>query len=81
MRVSLGLIHKAILQGGIASMKWMVTESRPEENAFKLASLLGNNSKDPEEVVAFLREKSAAEILKAQYKILTSHVVHYMALY
>lgn len=48
--------------------------NQPEANSFKLASILGNDSKDPEKVIEFLRTISAAEIIEAQYKVLTPEV-------
>lgn len=68
--VYLGLFNKAILQSGMATCFWALTENA-EVNAFKLASILGNDSKDPKEVVDFLKTIPAAEIVNAQYKVLT----------
>ncbi|CAL1681890.1 unnamed protein product [Lasius platythorax] len=68
--LSKGLFNKAILQSGMATCFWALTENA-EVNAFKLASILGNDSKDPKEVVDFLKTISAAEIVNAQYKVLT----------
>jgi len=48
--------------------------NQPEANSFKLASILGNNSKDPEKVIEFLRTIPTAEIVEAQYKVLTPEV-------
>jgi len=48
--------------------------NQPETNSFKLASILGNDSKDPEKVVEFLKTMPTAEIIKAQYKVLTPEV-------
>lgn len=48
--------------------------NQPEANSFKLASILGNNSKDPEKVIEFLQTLSTAEIVEAQYKVLTPEV-------
>jgi len=49
-------------------------KNQPEANSFKLASILGNDSKDPEKVVEFLKTMPTAEIIKAQYKVLTPEV-------
>ena len=48
--------------------------NQPEANSFKLASKLGNDSKDPKTVVEFLKTKSFAEITQAQYTVLTPEV-------
>ncbi|XP_012216886.1 esterase E4 [Linepithema humile] len=67
--LSKGLFHKAILQSGIATCNWAVLKNKPEDNGFRLASLLGNDSKDPEKVVEFLQTVPASEIVATQYKI------------
>lgn len=54
----------------------MLTE-HAEANAFKLASILGNKSKDPREVVKFLQTIPAAEIVNAQYEVLTPEVNYF----
>lgn len=48
--------------------------NQPEANSFKLASVLGNDSKDPEKVIEFLRTIPTAKIVEAQYKVLTPEV-------
>jgi len=48
--------------------------NQPEANSFKLASILGIDSKDPEKVIEFLKTIPTAEIIKAQYKVLTPEV-------
>lgn len=45
-----------------------------EAKAFKLASILGNKSKDPKEVIEFLQTIPAAEIVNAQCEVLTPQV-------
>lgn len=47
-----------------------MNQSLPERG-FKLASLLGKDSCDPEEVVKFLRTVPAEDIVKAQASVLT----------
>ncbi|KYM80814.1 Esterase E4 [Atta colombica] len=69
--LSKGLFHKAILQSGIVTCDWAMIRNQPEANSFKLASKLGNDSKDPKTVVEFLKTKSFAEITQAQYTVLT----------
>lgn len=71
---SLGLFHKAIYQSGTATCPWAIGLSTPE-NCFKLASILGfEDSKDPKEVVEFLRTIPASQLIEAQFKILTLSV-------
>lgn len=66
----LGLFHKAIMHSGFMQCSWARNQSLPERG-FKLASLLGKDSSDPEEVVEFLRSVPAEDIIKAQSSILT----------
>ncbi|XP_043263039.1 esterase FE4-like [Colletes gigas] len=65
-----GLFHKTILQSGFLTCPWGFDQSRPERG-FKLASLLGIKSTDPEEVVEMLRKLSDKDITKATSSILT----------
>ncbi|XP_024868450.1 esterase FE4-like isoform X1 [Temnothorax curvispinosus] len=69
--LSKGLFHKAILQSGIITSDWAMIRNQPEANSFKLASILGNDSKDPEKVIEFLRTIPTVKIIKAQHKVLT----------
>lgn len=69
--LSKGLFHKAILQSGVITCDWAMIKNQPETNSFKLAAVLGNDSKDPEKVIEFLQTIPAAEIIEAQYKIFT----------
>ncbi|XP_043501481.1 esterase E4-like [Polistes fuscatus] len=70
-----GLFHKAICASGVATCSWSVEMSKPE-NCFKLASILGfKDSKDPKEVVEFLRTIPAAQLIKAQFQIITTEKV------
>lgn len=48
--------------------------NQPEATSFKLASILGNDSKDPEKIIEFLQTIPAAEIVEAQSKVLTPEV-------
>lgn len=65
-----GLFHKAIMHSGSIRCSWAMNQSLPERG-FKLASLLGKDSCDPEEVVKFLRTVPAEDIVKAQASVLT----------
>lgn len=69
-----GLFHKAILHSGTITCQWAIISNQPEATSFKLASVLGNNSKDPEKVTEFLQTIPTAEIVKAQYKVLAPEV-------
>ncbi|KYN22096.1 Esterase E4 [Trachymyrmex cornetzi] len=69
--LSKGLFHKAILQSGIVTCDWAMIRNQPEANSFKLASKLGNDSKDPKIVIEFLKTKPFPEIVQAQYTVLT----------
>ncbi|TGZ48392.1 Carboxylic ester hydrolase [Temnothorax longispinosus] len=70
-RYDVSLFHKAILQSGIITSDWAMIRNQPEANSFKLASVLGNDSKDPEKVIEFLRTIPTVKIIKAQHKVLT----------
>ncbi|XP_053971313.1 esterase FE4-like isoform X2 [Hylaeus volcanicus] len=65
-----GLIHKAIMQSGTMLSPWGIGQSRPKRG-FKLASLLGINSTDPEEVVDLLRQLPDKDIVKLETSVLS----------
>ncbi|XP_076244348.1 esterase FE4 [Calliopsis andreniformis] len=62
-----GLVHKAILQSGSLTCGW--AENSSPEFSFRLAKVLGNDSIDPEEIVEFLRQLPAKDIIKAQSEV------------
>ncbi|XP_011632725.1 esterase E4-like isoform X1 [Pogonomyrmex barbatus] len=68
--LSKGLFQKAILQSGISTCDWAII-NHSDTNAFKLASILGVDSKDPKKVIEFLRTVPAAKIVETQYRVLT----------
>lgn len=75
----LGLFHKLILQSGLATLKWVLADNKLdlkliETKCFQLASILGNDSKEPKEVIEFLQKIPAAEIVQAQNKLYTQKV-------
>jgi carboxylesterase type B len=72
--VLIGLFHKAILHSGTGTCNWAVNESTPEVYSFRLASVLGNDSKDPEAVAKFLRSLPVEKIIQAQHNVLTEEV-------
>lgn len=57
----------------MAKCFWALAENA-EAKAFKLASILGNDSKNPREVIKFLQTIPAANIIKAQYRVSTPQV-------
>lgn len=65
-----GLFHKAIMQSGVLWCSWCKNENY-SVRGFRLAALLGEKSKDPEEVVEFLRKVPAEDIVKVQSNIVT----------
>ncbi|XP_029169679.1 esterase E4-like isoform X2 [Nylanderia fulva] len=69
--LSKGLFNKVILQSGIATCLWAQVEEA-EASAFELASMLGNDSKDPVEVVNFLKTIPAHKIVGQQFQVLIS---------
>ncbi|XP_072764146.1 esterase E4-like [Anoplolepis gracilipes] len=68
--LSKNLFHKAILQSGVATSIWAVKKNT-EASAFKLASIFGNDSKDPKEVVEFLQTIPAAAIINTQFEVVS----------
>lgn len=68
--LSKGLFHKLILQSGTVTCPWSFTTSK---KSFRLASILGIDSTDPEEILQRLRKLPAEDIIKAQTSILTTH--------
>jgi len=57
-----------------------VNENTPEVNSFRLALVLGNDSKDPEAVAKFLRSLPVEKIIEAQHNVLTEEVNIYLDL-
>ncbi|XP_054012751.1 esterase FE4-like [Hylaeus anthracinus] len=72
-----GLIHKAIMQSGTMLSPWGIGQSRPKRG-FKLASLLGINSTDPEEVVDLLRQLPDKDIVKLETSVLTQKAKYFL---
>lgn len=58
--------------------------NQSEARSFKLASILGYDSKDPEKVIEFLQTIPTTEIVKAQHKVVspevkrTLHLFHFI---
>ncbi|XP_076618774.1 esterase E4-like [Colletes latitarsis] len=65
-----GLFHKAILQSGFLTANWSSGQF-VAERSFKLASILGITSTDPEEVVEMLRKVPDKDIVGAYSSIIT----------
>ncbi|XP_015434533.1 PREDICTED: esterase E4-like isoform X2 [Dufourea novaeangliae] len=65
---SRGLFHKVILQSGTITCPWSFETDR---KSFRLASLLGNKTTDTEEMIRFLKQVPAMDIVKAHASILT----------
>ncbi|XP_058807485.1 esterase B1-like [Phymastichus coffea] len=61
-----GLFHKAICQSGTASINWSCTSSK--ESAFKLCKILGNDSKDPKDLIEFLRTVDLKKLVECQHQ-------------
>ncbi|XP_076647108.1 juvenile hormone esterase-like [Halictus rubicundus] len=68
--LSRGLFHKLILQSGTVTCPWGFTTSK---KSFRLVSILGIDSTDPEEILQRLRKLPATDIIKAQTSLLTTH--------
>nr|AVE15907.1 CarE [Rhopalosiphum maidis] len=60
---STGLFQKAIMQSGCAFNPWALNENH-RVSAFKLANNLGCLSSDPNEIVRYLRNVSAIDLVK-----------------
>lgn len=67
-KYSQGLFNKAIAQSGNAFSPWSYVQN-PIEHGFNLGKFLGFQGNDPEELVAFLKEIPADEIVTAVYNI------------
>lgn len=79
-KISSGLFHKAIMQSGVLWCSWCKNENY-SVRGFRLAALLGEKSKDPEEVVEFLRKVPAEDIVKVQSNIVTIEVRNFSILF
>ena len=75
-----GFFHKAIMQSGVLWCSWCKNENY-SVRGFRLAALLGEKSKDPEEVVEFLRKVPAEDIVKVQSNIVTIEVRNFSILF
>ncbi|CAH0601908.1 unnamed protein product [Chrysodeixis includens] len=62
------MISKAIIQSGTAASQWIV-QPNPLESAKTLASTLGCDSSDPEEILDFLNATSARDLVVAHTKL------------
>ncbi|XP_026826027.1 esterase E4 isoform X3 [Ooceraea biroi] len=69
--LSKGLFHKAILQSTTSTSSSAIKETQQEVTSFKLASILGNDSKDSEEIVEFLRKIPADQIVNVQWHFIS----------
>uniref|UniRef100_A0A336L6Y7 CSON005915 protein n=1 Tax=Culicoides sonorensis TaxID=179676 RepID=A0A336L6Y7_CULSO len=63
--------HKAILQSGAATMDWFM-QFEPEENARRIAKLLGCESTDDSEIGKFLKEIDGKKFPPKYYDTLTT---------
>lgn len=70
-----GLFHKAILQSFIITKHFIMKATEMSGTSFKLASLFGNDSKDPEELVEFLQSVPADKFVKIQNKFYSKLVL------
>ncbi|OXU30587.1 hypothetical protein TSAR_010233 [Trichomalopsis sarcophagae] len=68
-----GLFHKAILQSGSIFTTRNLFTGKNVMNGFKIASLLGLDSQDPEKVIEFLRGVPAKKIVELHGKILSEY--------
>lgn len=62
--------HKAILQSGAATMDWFM-QYRPEDNARRLAKIMGCTSDDDREIGKFLKEANAKKLTHKFTDVLT----------
>ena len=61
------------MQSGVAINFW-ASSINPKKYAYRLAEILGSKSKDPKEIVEFLKTVDHTKLTKAQDLILTSDV-------
>jgi len=65
----LGLFEKAIMQSGSAFNPWSFTENH-RASAYKLANNLGCLSNDPKEILKYLKNVSAIDLVKeTEFKV------------
>jgi carboxylesterase type B len=71
-----GLFHRAIMQSGSALNPWAYDEpTSARRKAFRLGEILGLKTTDPNELLAFLQNLSAKEIVTGLHKALTDEVM------
>lgn len=63
-----GLFHRAIIQSGTAHNAWAMAKPKSYPG-YELALSLGNNSRDPQDVVEFLQTIPAVKIIETFTKI------------
>ncbi|XP_023246026.1 uncharacterized protein LOC106645896 [Copidosoma floridanum] len=66
-----GLLHKAIIQSGTCNGARTLTGKYDIKNGFRIAAHLGMQSKDPLEVIEFLRSMPATKLVECKNKILS----------
>lgn len=68
-----GLLKRAIIQSASCTNTWALSMNA-KERTFRLGEVLGLKTEDPEELLKFLQQVPALDIVNAQFKTLT-HVV------
>ena len=72
-----GLFHKAIAQSGVAINPWASVYGNSKTNAFKLASLLGKETSDPQTAVEYLKTIDTEKLVITHQRIATKLVCTY----
>ncbi|NP_001165962.1 carboxylesterase clade A, member 6 isoform X1 [Nasonia vitripennis] len=65
-----GLFHKAISQSGVALNPWAY-QTNPKSKVYRVCEKLGFKSRDPKQIVDYLRSIDSRKLVEAQESILT----------
>lgn len=69
-----GLFHRAISQSGCMLNPWAKIHGDPKFAIYELCELLGKKTKDPKEIVQFLRTIDTMKLIEAQGKVMFESV-------
>lgn len=73
--MSKGLFQKAIAQSGVSIADWALGKS-PKDRAFRAGKVLGKETNDTTELLTFLRNVLAADLVQLTFKTLTEDEEH-----
>lgn len=73
--MSKGLFQKAIAQSGVSIADWALGKS-PKDRAFRVGKVLGKETNDTTELLEFLRQVPAIDLVQMTFKTLTEDEEH-----